>query len=158
MGIDSPRPATAASRPNLPRAALAALAAHHVWLWLAIVSSVLLVGTLGYLALGWDPSDSPYMTIISLTTVGYKEVRELDDVGRLWTGLVAVAGVGVIFGTIGIVVELLVTEVTSGKREQRRMQAEIGQLDGHYIVCGYGRVGSTVARELGARRPAHRGP
>jgi voltage-gated potassium channel len=148
MAIEGSHPATAAARRNLPRAALAALAAHHVWLWLAIVLSVLVVGTLGYLALGWSPSDAMYMTIISLTTVGYKEVRDLDDVGRFWTGIVAVAGVGVIFGTIGIVVESLVTEVTSGKREQRRMRAEIDRLQGHYIVCGYGRVGSTVAREL----------
>ena len=148
MATESPRPAFAATRRNVPRAAIAALSGHHVWLWLTIVLSVLLVGTAGYLALGWDLSDALYMTIISLTTVGYKEVRELDDVGRLWTGMVAVAGVGVIFGTIGIVVESLVTEVSSGKREQRRMRAEIDGLEGHYIVCGYGRVGSTVAREL----------
>lgn len=133
---------------SLPGLAFAALAAHHVWLWLAIVAGVIVLGTLGYLVLGWDLSDALYMTVISLTTVGYKEVRDLDDIGRAWTGLVAVAGVGVIFGTIGIVVESLVGEVTSGKREARRMATEIERLRGHFVLCGYGRVGSTVANKL----------
>lgn len=128
--------------------AIAVLATHHVWLWLVVVSGVLALGTSGYLVLGWGLSDALYMTIISLTTVGYREVRELDDIGRAWTGLVAVSGVGVIFGTIGIVVESLVGEIASGRRERRRMSAEIGRLRDHYILCGYGRVGSTVAKEL----------
>lgn len=133
---------------SLPGLAVAALAAHHVWLWLAIVTGVIVLGTLGYIVLGWDLSDALYMTVISLTTVGYKEVRDLDDVGRAWTALLAISGVGVIFGTIGIVVESLVGEVTSGKREARRMTADIERLRGHFVLCGYGRVGSTVANKL----------
>ncbi|MBM4407238.1 MAG: potassium channel protein, partial [Chloroflexi bacterium] len=133
---------------SLPRLAFAALAAHHVWLWLTVVTGVVVVGALGYVVLGWGLSDAMYMTVISLTTVGYREVRELDDVGRAWTALVAVSGVGVIFGSIGIVVESLVGEVTSGKREARRMAADIERLRGHFVLCGYGRVGSTVANKL----------
>jgi voltage-gated potassium channel len=59
-----------------------------------------------------------------------------------------VAGVGIIFGTIGIVAEVVVTEVSSTRREARRMAEQIAALRDHYILCGYGRVGSTVAREL----------
>jgi voltage-gated potassium channel len=117
--------------------------------WLAVVVSITIVGTLGYVALlGWSVGDGLYMTAITLTTVGYKEVRELDGLGRVWTMLVALAGVGIIFGTVGIVAETLVAEVLSGKREQRRMTEAIARLRNHFILCGFGRVGATVAREL----------
>ena len=63
--------------------------------------------------------------------------------------IVAVAGVGLIFGTVGLVTEYLVTEATSGRRRRARMTRAVDELSGHYVLCGYGRVGSTVARELG---------
>jgi voltage-gated potassium channel len=117
--------------------------------WVAIVALVTAIGTLGYVALlGWSVGDGLYMTAITLTTVGYKEVRELDGLGRAWTMLVALAGVGIIFGTVGIVAETLVAEVLSGKREQRRMTEAIDRLQDHFILCGFGRVGGTAAREL----------
>lgn len=120
----------------------------HVRLWLAAVLAVSVVGTVGYLVMGWSISDAAYMTGITLTTVGYKEVRELDGLGRLWTVMVAVAGVGIIFGSVGIVAEAVLSEAVSGRREAKRMTEAIDELKGHMILCGYGRVGSTVAREL----------
>jgi voltage-gated potassium channel len=98
--------------------------------------------------LGWSLGDGLYMTAITLTTVGFKEVRELDDVGRLWTTLVAFAGVGIIFGTVGFVAETFVAEALSGRRDQRRMAIKIEALRDHFLLCGYGRVGATAAREL----------
>ena len=77
------------------------LRGHHVRTWLAIVAATAAVGMLGYLALGWSVGDAIYMTGITLTTVGFKEVRDLDDIGRLWTLIVAVAGVAIIFGSVG---------------------------------------------------------
>jgi hypothetical protein len=62
--------------------------------------------------------------------------------------LIAVAGVGIIYGSIGIVAEAVVAEASSQRREARRMAEAVAGLTGHYILCGYGRVGSTVAREL----------
>ena len=62
--------------------------------------------------------------------------------------LLAVSGVAIIFGTIGIVAETIISEAASGRREAKRMQEAVAALRDHYIVCGYGRVGSTVAREL----------
>jgi voltage-gated potassium channel len=118
-------------------------------LWLAVVSVVALVGTLGYMALlGWSVGDSAYMTVITLTTVGFKEVRELDSVGRAWTMILSISGVAIIFGTIGLVAESFVAQAVSGRREKRRMADAIKRLSGHFILCGYGRVGTTVAREL----------
>ncbi|HET7473741.1 MAG TPA: potassium channel family protein, partial [Candidatus Limnocylindrales bacterium] len=122
----------------------------HIRVWLTIIAATALIGTAGYVVLfRWNVVDSVYMTVITMTTVGFREVRELVDwPERLWTMLIAVAGVGIIYGSIGIVAEAVVAEASSGRREQRRMAETIASLSGHYLLCGYGRVGSTVAREL----------
>jgi voltage-gated potassium channel len=118
-------------------------------IWVTVVLSIALVGTLGYVVFfGWSVADAFYMTVITLTTEGYREVRELDDAGRAWTMLVAVAGVGIIFGTVGFVAETFVAEALSGRRQRRRMERTVDALRDHIIVCGFGRVGATVAREL----------
>jgi voltage-gated potassium channel len=122
----------------------------HVRIWLVVVVATSLIGTTGYVVLfGWDLLDAAYMTVITMTTVGFREVREL--IGwpeRLWTMTLAVAGVGIIYGSIGIVAEAVLAEASSGRREARRMSEAIDDLRNHFILCGYGRVGSTVAREL----------
>jgi voltage-gated potassium channel len=128
-----------------------AVTASHVRLWLIAVVSVVLVGTAGYaLLLRWSVSDALYMTVITLTTVGFREVGELGELGRGWTMLLALAGVALLFGFVGIVGETLVTEATSGRREARRMQQAVSELRDHFVLCGYGRVGTTVARQLRA--------
>jgi voltage-gated potassium channel len=133
----------AADRPRGPLSARG-----HVRIWLALVVGVVVVGSLGFVVLGWPVGDAAYMTVITLTTVGFREVRDLDGLGRAWTMLLAVAGVGIIFGTIGIVAESVLIEAASGRREQRRMVESVKALRDHFILCGYGRVGRTVAREL----------
>ncbi len=131
-------------------AASDAIRGRHVRAWIVAVTTVAVVGTLGYVVLfQWTLSDAAYMTVMTLTTVGFREVHELVEFPeRLWTMILAVAGVGIIFGTIGIVAESIISQATSGRREAKRMQEAVAALRDHYIVCGYGRVGSTVAREL----------
>jgi len=121
----------------------------HVRLWFLAVILIAAIGTVGYMVLeGWSLSDAAYMAVITLTTVGYREVNDMDTVGRIWTMLVAIAGVGVLFGTVGIVAEAVLAEAASGKREARVMRHQIEELRDHFVVCGYGRVGSMVSREL----------
>lgn len=121
----------------------------HVRLFVLIAAAAVFIGTLGYILIErWSLSDALYMTISTLATVGFGEVQPLDEAGRAWTILVMIAGVAIIFGTIGIVAEIVVTEVSSTRREAKRMSDQIAALRDHYILCGYGRVGSTVAREL----------
>jgi voltage-gated potassium channel len=122
----------------------------HVRIWLLVVVATIVIGTAGYVVLfGWDLVDSAYMTVITMTTVGFREVRELVAwPERLWTMLLAISGVGIIYGSIGIVAEAILAEASSGRREARRMAEAVAELRGHFIMCGYGRVGSTVAREL----------
>ncbi len=128
----------------------AALTPAHVRIWLGIVIGATVIGTAGYMVLDpeWQLLDALYMTVITLTTVGFREVQPLTEAGRVWTMILAVTGVGLIFGSVGIVAEYLVVEATSGRREAKRMADAVEKLHGHYILCGYGRVGHTVAREL----------
>lgn len=132
------------------RGALEVVQGRHVRIWVVVVLATILLGTAGYIVLfRWSPVDAAYMTVITMTTVGFREVRELVEwPERLWTMLLAVSGVGIIYGSIGIVAEAVIAEATSGRREARRMTEAVAGLTGHYILCGYGRVGSTVAREL----------
>jgi len=117
--------------------------------WVAIVALAIAIGTAGYMVIeGWDLLDALYMTVISVTTVGFKEVRELDASGRIWTMIMSGVGVVLVFGTVGLVTEYVILEATSGRSRTRRMEKAVGALSGHYVLCGYGRVGSTVAREL----------
>ncbi len=117
--------------------------------WAIVFSAVSIIGAVGYMLIdNWNFGDGLYMTVITLTTTGFREVRELDAMGRAWTGILSIAGVVLIFGTIGIVAESFIAEAVSGRREKQRMANAVASLGGHFILCGYGRVGGTVAREL----------
>ena len=145
------RPSTGIGRSSIPsRAGPVAITATHIRIWLAVVVGAIVIGTAGYIVLdpNWRFLDALYMTVITLTTVGFREVNDLTDAGRVWTMILSLAGVGLIFGSVGIVAEYLVVEATSGRREAERMASAVSRLSGHYILCGYGRVGLTVAREL----------
>ena len=112
---------------------------------------ITVVGVFGYVVFeGWSFTDALYMTVITLTTVGYREVRALDTSGQLWTMLLLITGVGTLFYAAVSSVELVVEGTVRGYFGRRRVQAAISRLDGHYILCGYGRVGMQVAREFAA--------
>jgi voltage-gated potassium channel len=110
---------------------------------------IAIVGIFGYMVFeGWSFTDALYMTVITLTTAGYREVRVLDASGQLWTMLLLVTGVGTLFYAAVSSVELVVEGTVRSYLERRRVKTAIGRLDGHYILCGYGRVGRQVAREF----------
>ena len=142
-------PADPAVAPHRRAVSFGGLGRPHIRLWLALVVAVLAIGTIGYVAIqGWSLLDALYMAVITVTTVGFREVGPLNDAGRVWTMLLAIVGVGLLFGFVGIVAESLVVNATSGEREARRMARAVDALSGHFVLCGYGRVGSTVAQEL----------
>ena len=110
---------------------------------------ITVVGVLGYMVFeGWSFTDAVYMTVITLTTVGYREVRPLDTTGQLWTIALLITGVGTLFYAAVSSVELVVEGTIRGYFGRRRMEAAIRKLDGHYILCGFGRVGRQVAAEF----------
>ncbi|HSK32170.1 MAG TPA: potassium channel family protein, partial [Propionicimonas sp.] len=113
------------------------------------VCALALVGALGYVLIeGWSFPDALYMAVTTMTTVGFREVHEMGWGGRTWTMLMALSAIGLIFGTVGVVAENVMADVASGRRKAKRMTRSIDQLTGHFVVCGYGRVGAMVAHEL----------
>jgi len=115
----------------------------------AVLVAILVAGTLGYAAVeGWPLLDSLYMTVITIATVGYREVRPLSNAGRILTIGLILAGVGGLGYSFGTIVEFMVEGHLRTMVEGRRMQKRIAELSGHYIVVGIGRVGSVVARTL----------
>src|ERR687893_2275743 len=110
---------------------------------------ITVAGVLGYMVFeGWSFADALYMTVITLTTVGYREVRPLDATGQLWTMALLITGVGTLFYAAVSSVELVVEGAIRGYFGRRRMEAAINRLRDHYVLCGYGRVGRQVAREF----------
>lgn len=121
----------------------------RILLALLPVGVVCFLASLGYaLFWGWTPVEALYMTVISVATVGFQEVRPLDEAGRLFTILVILSGVAAGTYAIGRIIDLVVEEQLQGRWKERRMNKRIKGLSGHHIVAGLGRVGSVVAREL----------
>src|SRR5215210_1961038 len=113
------------------------------------LATITVAGVLGYMVFeGWSFTDALYMTVISVTTAGYKEVHPLDTTGQLWTMALLITGVGTLFYVAVSSVELVVEGTIRGYFGRRRMEAAINKLNGHYILCGYGRVGRQVAFEF----------
>lgn len=104
------------------------------------------VGIFGYRILeNWSFMDGLYMSFITLTTIGYTEVDELSDAGRIFTILYAFIGIG----SVGFVTVRWARLLVAGSiiRKRRRMN-RIKEMKNHYIICGYGRVGKDVTSTL----------
>ncbi|MGE4504300.1 MAG: TrkA family potassium uptake protein [Desulfovibrionaceae bacterium] len=123
-------------------------------LWDIVVGMVLLfvcfiMGVAGYMLIEkWDLLSSVYMTIITLATVGYGETHALSDAGRIFTIFLIFMGVGGFFYIMVAFSQFVVEgrlQILWGKR---RMQKAIDKLNGHFIICGYGRIGSIVVEEI----------
>ena len=120
---------------------------------LIVVATLLMVvvigGTAGYVLLeGWTLMDAFYMTIITLSTVGFGEVRPLHPASQLFTAVLIFVGVGGVAYTLATFTEYMVAGELQGTLRRRRMQQTIDRLSGHFIICGFGRVGRQVAAEL----------
>jgi voltage-gated potassium channel len=117
----------------------------------AAFAAVVIYGTVGYIVLeGWPFLDALYMTITTMTTVGFREVNELDTGGRLFTLTVVVLGVGTALIGISLLAAAIAEAELGGLTRRRRMAKRIEALREHFIVCAYGRVGRAAVRELQA--------
>jgi voltage-gated potassium channel len=119
---------------------------------LSLVGSIIGVGTVGYYWLwheeGGTWMDALFMTVTTITTIGYGEVKPLGTSGRIFTMLLALTGIGSLFYTLGVVMESLVAARLADPRGRRKMERQIEALRGHVIVAGLGRVGRQAAQEL----------
>lgn len=112
-------------------------------------ASLLVAGTLGFHWIEGQPLfDSFYMTLITLTTIGYAEIFELSDAGRQFNAVLIMAGFGVVFVTLGLLAESFLELEPLGYFGQRRIRRMIDKMSGHLIVCGIGRVGRGVIDRL----------
>jgi voltage-gated potassium channel len=116
---------------------------------IAVFGVVLMVGTAGYVIIeGWDLLEAFYMTIITVTTVGYGEIHALSRAGRIFTILLILLGYGLFLYVAGSVVQFMVDGKIQAVLGRRKLDSKIKRLRNHYIVCGYGRIGRVLAAHL----------
>lgn len=119
---------------------------------LIAVICVVIFGTVGYCLIeGWTLFDGLYMTVITLASVGFREVHDLSDQGRAFTIVLIVSGTGIIVYTIGSLAQFMVEGQFQSLLGRKLVEKEINNLKEHYIICGFGRIGALIARELRAK-------
>ncbi len=116
-----------------------------VWGVLALIATIV-IGTIGYMVIeGWSFLDSVFMTITTITTVGYDEVHPLSTGGIIFSIFLILGGMGGAFYALTGIIEYVVEGNIRATWGRRRMQNKLSQLKGHFILCGFGRVGEEIA-------------
>src|SRR5918994_4007724 len=116
---------------------------------LALLALTVAYGTVGYRVLEeWSWLDSVYMTMITLTTVGFREVRPLDDGGQVFTISLLVLGVITLLSAVSVGTELLASGELGAVLRRRRVRRQLDGLSDHFLICGFGRVGRAAAEDF----------
>jgi len=109
-------------------------------------------GAAGYMVIErWRFLDALYMTVTTITTVGFMEVHPLSDAGRLFTVLLVVFGVTVLFYTVGKIAQIVFEGQFQRFLGRMKVEKRIEAMKDHYIICGHGRIGSLICREFAAK-------
>ncbi|HJT78558.1 MAG TPA: potassium channel protein [Gemmataceae bacterium] len=120
-------------------------------LTLLVPALLLVAGTLGYHFIeGWSLFDSLYMTVTTLTTVGYGEVHPLSPAGRAFTMLLLLGGVFTLFYAAGELIRGIISGEVREALGRQRMARNLAELRNHMIVCGLGRMGRLVCARFAA--------
>jgi voltage-gated potassium channel len=122
----------------------------------ATIMLILIVsmGTVGYMILEkWNFLDSLYMTVITLTTVGFGEIHPVSDQGRILTMTILVSGLGVVGYLVGTLTQILVEGQLLRIMGRKKLERKIEKLKDHIIICGYGRVGRIICEEIYRSKP-----
>jgi voltage-gated potassium channel len=110
---------------------------------------VVAMGTSGYMVIeGWSAWDSLYMTMTTVATVGFKEVHPMSRAGEAFTLVLILSGVGTAFYAAALLASLIVEGALHRPFDERRRKRMLETLRDHFILCGYGRIGSLIAEEL----------
>jgi voltage-gated potassium channel len=117
----------------------------RVRLGVGALALVVVAGTVGYVLFGFPLLDALYQTVTTVTTVGFREVRSFDARLKAFTIALILVGVGTALYTFGVLLEALVEGQLREMFGRRRMDREIAKMSGHVIVCGWGRVGHSIA-------------
>jgi len=120
---------------------------------LGLVFLVIVSGTVGYSIIeGWTLFDSLYMTVITLSTIGYQEVRPLSYTGRAFTIILVFVGVGAVAYGINNGIRIVFEGEIQKAFGRRRLEKRLKSIKNHFIVCGYGRMGRIICNELRAKK------
>jgi voltage-gated potassium channel len=121
----------------------------HLKLCVLLLLLVILIGVTGYMTIEhWGFLDALYMTVTTFTTVGYSEVHEVSDLGRMFTIFFIIIGVMYFLYIAGVIVQFMVEGQIRTILGRRSLDKKIDRLKNHYIVCGYGRIGKTLCTIL----------
>ncbi|MBW1916539.1 MAG: potassium channel protein [Deltaproteobacteria bacterium] len=116
---------------------------------LAFLLIIILLGTLGFVLIeGWAFFEGLYMTVITLTTVGFGEVSPLSKPGRVFTIMLIFLGMGFLVYVTGSLAQVIVEGQLREFLGRRRLEKEIQKLKNHFIICGFGRFGQVIVGEL----------
>ena len=114
-----------------------------------LLAIVIAVGVAGYMLIdGWNFLDSFYMVIMTIATVGYGEVHPQGPPGRIFTSALIVIGVATMLYSFGVFASILTDNALGEYRRQRRLQHDLDRLRDHFIICGYGRIGTQIVAEF----------
>lgn len=118
-----------------------------------ILLVILATGTIGYSVIEkWGMLDSLYMTVITITTVGFREVRTVSETGRIFTIFIIFSGMGIIAYILGIVAQAMVDLQVRTIIGRTKLGFKIRSIKNHYIICGFGRIGKIIGRELKSKK------
>ncbi len=121
----------------------------NVFRGLVLMLFVIVVGTWGLILLeGFPLLDALYMTIITISTVGFGEVRELSGAGHVFVIFLIIGGLSVMTYTLGALAQYVIEGQFGTLLGRRRMERQIASLKGHYVICGHGRMGRILCAEL----------
>jgi len=117
----------------------------------AIIFLVLLIGTIGYVLQGWSLIDAVYMTVITVSSVGFGEIKPLTTGGRIFTIFLIIFGLSAVGFTFSQLVEYFIEVTFSQNYQTKKREKKIKMMKEHYIICGYGRMGKQIVKEFLAK-------
>ena len=114
-----------------------------------LLGVIIVYGITGYTVIdGWNLLDSFYMVIITISTVGYQEIHPQGVAGRIFTSTLIVVGVATMLYGFGVFAETLAENAFGNYRRERQLERSLNQLRDHFIICGYGRIGTQIVAEF----------
>jgi len=124
----------------------------HLKISMIVLLALVSLGATGYMVIEeWRFLDALYMTVITLGTVGFKEVHDLSDYGKLFTMTLIVFGVSVLGYIVGSLAQIMFEGQIQRIIGRKKVEKKIDSLKDHYIICGFGRIGQLICKEFAAK-------
>jgi voltage-gated potassium channel len=120
----------------------------HAYIAMGLLLFTILVGTIGYILLGFTPTEAIYQTIITMATVGFEEVHPLSETGMWFTSFLVIFSFGIFAYAVTMFTRYMVEGIFTKSLKDNKVKRRIDKLQNHVILCGYGRNGTQAAHEL----------